>query len=108
MTNDTPDIDKIASALGDAPRRRTHGYWLPLAWAIRALVERGYGVTESAKEVLRRAEVDATPENINCVRVVYYKVKKKMWPKNLEHLRPGRGVSDVESEVATEVEDFEV
>lgn len=68
-------------------RRNTHNYWIPFAWAVRGMTDRGYGVTESARAVLARGNVEATKENIACLRVVYYRVKKLMWPPELQSLR---------------------
>lgn len=79
----------IAESLSSGPRRKTHGYWIPFAWATRAIVEKGYGVTEAVRAVLKRAGEDCTPKEIACVRVVYYKIRKQMWPEKLAHLKQG-------------------
>lgn len=68
-------------------RRNTHNYWIPFAWAVRAMTDRGYGVTESARAVLNRGKVELTKENVACLRVVYYRIKKLMWPPELQELR---------------------
>lgn len=70
-------------------RRNSHHFWTPFAWAVRALVERGYGATESARAVLARGGVEVTKENVACVRVVYYRIRGLMWPPEMAAVRGG-------------------
>ena len=43
-------------------------------------------VSKIARVVMRRAGIDITPENENCLRVVYYKVKAMQWPHGMQKL----------------------
>jgi hypothetical protein len=96
-------IDAIAESMGTIARRKSHGYWIPFAWATRALVERGYGVTESVRAVLVKADEEATASAVACVRVVYYTIRNQEWPEKLLALRGG--TAHMESSTK---EDFEV
>ena len=43
-------------------------------------------VSKIARVVMRRAGINITPENENCLRVVYYKVKAMPWPHGMQKL----------------------
>lgn len=81
------DINQLAAEMKAKPRRRSNQFWTPFAWAVRALVERGYGVRESARAVLARSGEEVTEEATACVRVTYYRIRKQMWPPEMAHLR---------------------
>ncbi len=100
-------LSGIADSLNKGPRRKSHGYWIPFAWATRALVEKGYGVTESARAVLKRADEKCTKQEINCVRVVYYKIRKLMWPEELAHLKEGVKGPTLEESRGDGLDEFE-
>ena len=76
-------MDSIANAMGNSERRKSHGYWIPFAWAARALIEKGYGVTESVRQVLSHAGEDTSRRTIACVRTTYYSIKDNPWPAEL-------------------------
>lgn len=87
-------------------RRRTNKYWIPYAWAVRVLVDRGHGVTESVRTVLARAGKETTDSNVACLRVVYYNVRKLMWPPEYQHLRGRQATPPVEEPPAPPSEDY--
>jgi hypothetical protein len=102
--NDRKGMEALMEELGIAvkkrPKARQHGFWLPYAWMTRAIVENHVAedgsrmttkggrlsVSKIARVVMRRAGIDITPENENCLRVVYYKVKAMPWPHGMQKL----------------------
>ena len=102
--NDRKGMEALMEELGIAvkkrPKARQHGFWLPYAWMTRAIVENHVAeegsrmttkggrmsVSKIARVVMRRAGIDITPENENCLRVVYYKVKAMQWPHGMQKL----------------------
>ena len=63
--------------------RKPHGYWLPYAWAVRALVAGGAGVSAACRAVLKHSGLKEDRKTLNCVRVIYYKVSHLPWPDGL-------------------------
>jgi len=102
--NDRKGMEALMEELGIAvkkrPKARQHGFWLPYAWMTRAIVENHVveegsrmntkggrvNVSKIARVVMRRAGINITPENENCLRVVYYKVKDTPWPHGMQKL----------------------
>jgi hypothetical protein len=102
--NDRKGMEALMEELGIAvkkrPKARQPGFWLPYAWMTRAIVENHVAedgsrmttkggrlsVSKIARVVMRRAGIDITPENENCLRVVYYKVKAMPWPHGMQKL----------------------
>jgi hypothetical protein len=89
LTTEDPTIGRWGGMR--ATRRNAPNFWEPYSWAVRVIVDRGYGVTEACRRVLERGQIEATKENIACLRVRYYNVKKKPWPKSLQSLRANKG-----------------
>jgi hypothetical protein len=93
-------MEELGIAVKKRPKARQHGFWLPYAWMTRAIVENHVAeegsrmttkggrmsVSKIARVVMRRAGIDITPENENCLRVVYYKVKAMQWPHGMQKL----------------------
>ena len=65
-------------------KRRSPHFWEPYSWAVRVLVERGYGVSESVRKILEKGGVDLNRENMACLRVRYYAIKNRPWPKGMK------------------------
>ncbi len=102
--NDRKGMESLMEELGIAvkkrPKARQHGFWLPYAWMTRAIVENHVAeegsrmttkggrvsVSKIARVVMRRAGIEINPENENCLRVVYYKVKNTPWPHGMQKL----------------------
>lgn len=102
--NDRKGMEALMEELGIAvkkrPKARQHGFWLPYAWMTRAIIENHVvedgsrmttkggrmSVSKVARVVMRRAGISITPENENCLRVVYYKVKNTTWPHGMQKL----------------------
>ena len=99
-------LDEIRAEAGEPTSRRGHGFWVPFGWATRALVEKGYGVTEAVRLVLHKAGERVDKESVACVRVTYYKVKKRPWPRG-SILGQYRGGVNPESVVEPEIEEPE-
>ena len=75
------DLSKVVGGFGNT--RRAHGYWLPYAWAVKALVARGFSVSDACRHVARNTEAGGGPKELNCLRVVYYKIRDTPWPAGL-------------------------
>jgi len=68
-------------------RRNAPQFWTPYAWAVRVLVDRGYGKSTACRRILARGKIPDTKENLECLRVRYYAIRKKPWPQSMESLR---------------------
>lgn len=94
-------------------KRRSPHFWEPYSWAVRVLVERGYGVSESVRKILEKGGVELTPENRACLRVRYYVIKNRPWPKGMKALENAKP-ADAEAEYGEpepeveDIDDFEV
>jgi hypothetical protein len=77
-------IDSLADTMAGSKRRKSHGYWIPFAWASRSLIDRGFGVTESVRQVLVQAGEEASRGNVASVRATYYTIKDSPWPAAVE------------------------
>lgn len=102
--NDREGMEALMEELGIAvkkrPKSRQHGFWLPYAWMTRAIIENHVAedgsrmttkggrvsVSKVARLVMRRAGIEVNPENENCLRVVYYKLRKTPWPHGMQKL----------------------
>ena len=64
--------------------RRPHKFWVPYAWAVRVLVEdEKLSVSKATEVVLLNSEEEVTPNNLACLRVVYYKIREREWPEGI-------------------------
>lgn len=102
--NDREGMEALMEELGIAvkkrPKSRQHGFWLPYAWMTRAIIENHVAedgsrmttkggrvsVSKVARLVMRRAGIEVNPENENCLRVVYYKLRNTPWPHGMQKL----------------------
>jgi hypothetical protein len=134
--NDREGMEALMEELGIAvkkrPKARQHGFWLPYAWMTRAIIENHIAedgsrmttkggrvsVSKVARLVMRRAGIEVNPENENCLRVVYYKLRKTPWPHGMQKLLGvaesvmseedvDSGVADVDADVVVEDESEE-
>lgn len=119
--NDREGMEALMEELGIAvkkrPKSRQHGFWLPYAWMTRAIIENHVAedgsrmttkggrvsVSKVARLVMRRAGIEVNPENENCLRVVYYKLRKTPWPHGMQKLlRVAEGITDSEEPITVE------
>ena len=113
--NDREGMEALMEELGIAvkkrPKSRQHGFWLPYAWMTRAIIENHVAedgsrmttkggrvsVSKVARLVMRRAGIEVNPENENCLRVVYYKLRNTPWPHGMQKLLGAiEGITDSE------------
>jgi hypothetical protein len=76
-------IRDLSSKLGPPKPRAAHGQWVPYAWLVRGLVEKGHGVSRSVNYVLENAGLTITEASFGSVRSAYYKIKDQEWPAKL-------------------------
>jgi len=88
-------------------KRRSPHFWEPYSWAVRVLVERGYGVSESVRKILEKGGVELIPENRACLRVRYYAIKNRPWPKSLGSLGSAKAANTEAQYGEPEPERFE-
>lgn len=75
-------VTELERKLGKPRNRAAHGQWVPYAWIVRGLVERGHEVSESVRVVLAKSKIKCDPVVAEkSLRAAYYKVKPKPWPK---------------------------
>lgn len=76
-------IREISKDMGAPGFRAAYGQWTPYSWVVRGLVEQGYNVLESVREVVHRAGL--TPEKLAMggIRTAYYRNKDLPWPKDM-------------------------
>lgn len=81
-------IKELSDKLGPPKHRAAHGQWVPFAWLVRGLVERGHGVTDAVKHVLNDTGFSEDPSAFGSVRAAYYKVKDQEWPAEFSSEAP--------------------
>ena len=65
-----------------AKRRAARGAWVEPAWAVRRLVEKeNWTVAEAVREVVDSCKLEPRDNALAGVRVAYYHLRKKPWPK---------------------------
>ena len=106
--NPTPvDIDAqikvIKEGMGPPEFRAAYGQHVKFAWIVRALVEQGYGVTQSVKQVVDKAGLTPPKKVERSLRASYYKIRDREWPADMARAVANNGVPDSE-----EAEEFEV
>lgn len=69
--------------MGNPKYRAAHGQWVPFAWLVRGLVERGHGVTDSVNVVIEQAKLTPVELAQKSLRAAYYKIRTKPWPKEM-------------------------
>lgn len=81
--NDGEIVRVIKRKTPRPPRRRAaHGAWIEPAWAVRRLVEKdGWTVSDAVRHVVAALKLDPPADAFRGVRVAYYIIKKKPWPK---------------------------
>jgi hypothetical protein len=73
-------IKEIAKGLGEPRYRATHGQWVPYAWIVRGLVERGHEVAASVRQVVSKGNLEPADVAERSLRAAYYKIRNKPWP----------------------------
>lgn len=76
-------IREISKDMGAPGFRAAYGQWTPYSWVVRGLVEQGYTVMESVREVVHRAGLMPEKLAIGGVRTAYYRNKGMPWPKDM-------------------------
>lgn len=91
------ELQKLVSGIAGfrSTPRRPHKFWVPYAWAVRVLVDNGMSISGACKKVLQSSDVGVTDEGVNCLRVVYYKIRHRDWPA---------GLGDVEVDITESVD----
>lgn len=90
-------IKEIAKGMGRPRFRAQHGEWVPYAWIVRGLVEKGHEVTASVKQVVEKGNLQPPEVAIRSVRAAYYKIRKKPWPKKMAEKVTGTSNNEDES-----------
>ena len=121
--NDRKAMEALMAKLGvvvkreqkHRPKQHIDGFWLSYAWMVRAIMEnyltepsmksgKKLMVSKVARVVMRRAGIPVTHEKMECLRVVYYKVRKKPWPRGMKEML---GIASTVTEEEIDFEDFE-
>jgi hypothetical protein len=77
-------ITEITKQIGPPKTRAAHGQWTPMAWIVRGLVERNYGVTDAVKHVLENSGHANTEKAFDSLRAAYYSIRGRDWPAQVE------------------------
>lgn len=77
-------IDEISASLGPPKPRAGFGQWMPLAWLVRGLVERGHNVTNAVNAVLDQTKLPVNISSFGSLRAAFYRVKDQPWPAQPE------------------------
>ena len=77
-------IDELSKKLGTPRDRATFGQWIPYAYLVRGLVEKGHGVTTAVKHVLTSTGNPVDKRTFGSLRAAYYKIKDTPWPEDTE------------------------
>ena len=96
-------IKVIKEGMGPPEFRAAYGQHVRFAWVVRGLVEQGYGVTQSVKEVVAKAGLTPPKKVERSLRASYYKIRDKEWPAEMAQSVAADGVPETE-----EAEEFEV
>ena len=74
-------IKQLEKDLGKPRHRAKHGQWVPYAWLVRGLVEKGHEVMDSVRLVVAKSKI-TIPADVaeGSLRAAYYKLKNKPWP----------------------------
>ena len=78
-------IKELSEKLGPPKPRAAHGQWLPYAWLVRGLVEKGYGITESVRNVLENSGVKHSKTAFGSLRAAFYKVRDEEYPASFSN-----------------------
>lgn len=84
-------IKELSDRLGPPKQRAAFGQWIPAAWLVRGLVDRGHGVTDAVNHVLAESGLSHNKQSFGSLRAAYYKVKGKEWPAQLDNPEPEGG-----------------
>lgn len=75
-------LEELSAKLGPPKHRAAHGQWIPYAWLVRGLVERGHGVTDAVNHVLENSGIPPKEHKqaFGSVRAAYYTIRDREWP----------------------------
>ena len=88
--------------MGPPEFRAGYGQRVKYAWIVRGLVEQGYGVSESVRQVVEKAGLTPLDKAERSLRASYYKIRDREWPADRAEEAANDGVPQEETE------DFEV
>ena len=74
-------IDDLSKKLGTPKERTPFGEWVPYAYLVRGLVEKGHGVTASVNHVLTSTGKAVDKRTFGSLRAAYYKIRETPWPE---------------------------
>lgn len=74
-------IDALSKRLGPTKQRAEFGQWVPYAYLVRGLTEKGHGVTAAVKHVLESAGMQVNSRTIGSLRARYYAIRETPWPE---------------------------
>lgn len=77
-------IDELSQKLGTPQDRAVFGQWVPYAYLVRGLVEKGHGVTTAVKHILTSTGNEVNKRTFGSLRAAYYKIKDTPWPEEGE------------------------
>lgn len=77
-------IDELSKKLGTPQERASFGQWVPYAYLVRGLTEKGHGVTAAVRHVLTSTGIEVNKRTFGSLRARYYEIKDKPWPKEGE------------------------
>lgn len=89
-------IREIKKDMGPPAYRAAYGQHVKYAWIVRGLVEQGYGVSESVRQVIERAGLAPFDRVFRSLRVAYYKIKDREWPAEQAVAAANHGIDDFE------------
>lgn len=76
-------IREIKKDMGPPEFRAAYGQHVKYAWIVRGLVEQGYGVSESVRQVVEKAGLTPPAKVERSLRASYYKIRLREWPADL-------------------------
>lgn len=77
-------VTELSRTLGPPKSRAPHGQWIPYAWLVRGLVERGHEVSAAVRHVLENSGVKHGDTAFESLRMAFYKVRTREWPAQAE------------------------
>ena len=77
-------VREITARAAPAAVRGGYGHWIAPAWAVRMLVDKGWGVTAAVQQVIDTMELEPRRKAFSGVRTQYYKLRGKPWPEGMK------------------------
>lgn len=79
-------IEELSKTLGKPKPRAAFGQWVPYAWLVRGLVEKGFGVSTAVNHVLENSGFASNKQAFGSLRASFYKIKDLEWPVSLANV----------------------